>query len=161
MEAVQILVSILPRLLEKHPNVYLLLVGKDPPKISNPHVIATGFVENPAEFIAAADLAVVPLVSGGGTKLKMLDYMACGKAIVSTLAGAEGLDLENEKDALISQYPDSEFICLVMRAIEDAELRKKIGENARKKVKQLYNWEANAAKAINIYHALVRGHKSR
>ena len=158
LEAVQILVSILPRLLEKYPNVYLLLVGKDPPKISSPHVIVTGFVENPVEYIAAADLAVVPLASGGGTKLKMLDYMACGKAIVSTMAAAEGLDLENEKDALITQLPDSEFTRLVMRAIADADLRKRIGENARRKVKQLYDWEKNATKAINVYRSMVSRH---
>jgi polysaccharide biosynthesis protein PslH len=160
MEAVEILIKILPQILEKYPGVYLLIVGKNPPKISNPHIITTGFVQNPIEYIAAADLAVVPLVSGGGTKLKMLDYMACGKAIVSTEEGAKGLDLANKKDILTTPYPDSKFIDLVMQAIEDADLRQKLGENARKKVKQLYDWETNAAKAISIYRELIQDHST-
>ena len=155
-EAAQILLDLFPSLLRKYGSVRLLLVGKNPPETSpHPNIIVTGFVENVQEYIAAADLAVVPLLSGGGTKLKMLEYMACGKAIVSTMKAAEGLDLEHEKDVLMSRYPDSEFTNLVLRSIEDSNLRKKIGTNARKKVEKLYNWEKNAKKAVGIYRNLV------
>jgi len=155
MEAVRILIEIFPKILEKYSNVYLFLVGKNPPKISNPHIIVTGFVENLAEYLAAADLAVVPLMSGGGTKLKMLEYLASGKAIVSTYKAAEGLDLENGKDLLMSKYPDAEFIQLVLSCIKDENLRKSLAVNARKKAELLYDWELNAEKAVCVYQALI------
>jgi glycosyltransferase involved in cell wall biosynthesis len=154
-EATKILVTLLPSILEKHNSVRLLLVGKNPPKISNPDVIVTGFVENIPEYIAAADLAVVPLLSGGGTKLKMIEYMACGKAVVSTMKSAEGLGLQNGHDVLMSKYPDSEFINSILKLIEDNNLRKKIGINARKKIESLYDWEKTARTAVHVYKSLV------
>ena len=92
---------------------------------------------------------------GGGTKLKMLEYLASGKAIVSTYKAAEGLDLENEKDLLMSKYPDAEFIQLVLRCIKDENLRKSLAINARKKAELLYDWELNAEKAVCVYQALM------
>ena len=153
-EAAQILLDLFPSFLEKH-DLFLLLIGRSPPITVYPNVITTGFVENIPEYIAAADLAVVPLLSGGGTKLKMLQYMACGKAIVSTVKAAEGLDLENETDILMCRYPGAEFTNLVLRAIEDSSLRKKMGINARKKVEEHYDWNQNAKKAVSIYRNLV------
>jgi len=155
-EAIAILLNdIMPVILKKYPNCHLLLVGKDPSEISKPNVLVTGFVENLPEYIAAADIALVPLLRGGGTKIKMLEYMACGKAIVSTIKAAEGLNLENERDALICKYPNAEFTGLVLRAIEDSNLRKRIGENARTKVESFYDWEKNSKKAVDVYHSLV------
>jgi glycosyltransferase involved in cell wall biosynthesis len=155
-EATAILLNnIMPAIQRKYPSSGLLLVGRDPPKTLPPSVLATGFVENLPEYIAAADIAIVPLLRGGGTKIKMLEYMACGKAIVSTVKAAEGLDLENERDALICKYPDAEFTGLVLRAIEDSDLRKRIGESARTKVERFYDWKKNSKKAVDVYHSLV------
>jgi len=154
-EAVKILINnILPNILKKYPSVYLILVGKNPPKIYHPNIIVTGFVENVPEYIAATDIAVVPLLSGGGTRIKILEYMACGKAVVSTMKGAEGLNLQNKKEILISKHPDSEFINLMFKLIEQADLRKKIGIKARKKIELLYDWEKTAKKAVDIYYRL-------
>jgi glycosyltransferase involved in cell wall biosynthesis len=160
-EAARLLIrNMLPRILERHPNVYLLLVGRNPPQLSHPNVISTGFVESVAEYLAAADLAVVPLMHGGGTKLKMLEYMASGKAIVSTFKAAEGLDLENEIDLLMTKYPDSIFDQLVLRCIEDENLRKSLAVNARRKAEYLYDWELNAEKAICVYQDLLKLRRS-
>jgi len=147
--------SILPCILKKYPSAYLLLVGKNPPKTSHSNIIVTGFVKNLPEYIAAADIPVVPLLSGGGTKIKILEYMACGKAVVSTMKGAEGLNLQNEREILVSKHPDSEFIKLVFKLIEDNNLRKNIGLNARKKIELFYDWEKTAKKAIDIYRNLT------
>ena len=155
-EAVEILGnSILQGVLSKSPNAYLFLVGKDPPKLSNSHIIATGFVQNLSEYIAAADIAVVPLLRGGGTRIKILEYMACGKAVVSTIKGAEGLDLQNGQDILLTKYPDSKFIDLIVKLIQNPDLRKSIGKNARKKVESSYNWQVTSEKAVQTYNKLV------
>jgi len=161
-EAAEILKNnVLPHVLKKYPSVYLLLVGTNPPKISHSNVIVTGFVENLPEYIAAADIAVVPLLRGGGTKIKILEYMACGKAVVSTAKGAEGLNLQNGRDILMAKYPDSEFISLVLKLIEDSNLRKNIGINARKKIELFYDWEKTAKKAVDIYDNLRCVHKKK
>jgi polysaccharide biosynthesis protein PslH len=154
-EATEILINeIMPRIWEKYPEVYLFLVGNDPPKISHPNVVTTGFVENLPNYIAAADIAVVPLLSGGGTRIKILEYMASGKPIVSTQKGAEGLDLINGEDILITKNPDSQFVNAVSRLIADSSLRKKIGANAKKKALS-YDWAITAEKAVKIYNKLV------
>jgi glycosyltransferase involved in cell wall biosynthesis len=155
-EAVRVLTNdILPDILKRHPDTYLLLVGRYPPKISHPNVIVTGFVENLPEYIAAADIAVVPLVKGGGTRIKILEYMACGKAVVSTRKGAEGLNVRDGRDILLTEHPDSKFTYLVLKLIENVELRKKLGINAQRNAGSLYEWEKNAKKAVHIYNRLV------
>lgn len=153
-EAAKILLDLLPAIVKKYGWVRLLLVGNSPPKTSDPNVIATGFVETVSQYIAAADLAAVPLLSGGGTKLKMLEYMACGKAVVSTTKGAEGLGLRNGYDILMTEYPNSDFVNLIFKTIEDVGLRKQLGINARKKVESFYDWNKNAKRAVHIYQSL-------
>jgi len=133
-----------------------MLVGEHPPRFFHPNIIITGFVEDLPEYIAAADIAVVPLLGGGGTKIKVLEYMACGKAVISTQRGAEGLYLQNGNDILITNYPDLEFMKLIFDLIENPDLTKKIGENARKKIELFYDWEKNSKRAVEIYSDLVR-----
>jgi glycosyltransferase involved in cell wall biosynthesis len=155
-EAAMILANnILPRIVEKYPNVCLMLVGKNPPKITHPSIIATGFVKNLDEHIAAADIGLVPLLKGGGTRIKILEYMASGKSVVSTLKGAEGLNLQNGADILMTEYPDSKFVDLVLKLIADSSLRRSIGINAKKKTELLYDWAKTAEKAVKIYSKLV------
>jgi glycosyltransferase involved in cell wall biosynthesis len=147
-EAAMILVhEILPNILEKCDDVHLLLVGKNPPEVSHPNIVVTGFVKDLPEYIAAADIAVVPLLKGGGTKIKILEYMACGKPVVSTMKGAEGLSVQDGREILLSRYPDSEFIDLVLKLVNDKDLRRKLGARARKKIEACYDWEKNAEKA--------------
>lgn len=148
--------TIIPEIVAKYPNVYLLLVGEQPPKITHDHIIVTGFVENIYEYIAAADIAVVPLQSGGGTRIKIVEYLACGKAIVSTLKGAEGLSLQNSQDIFLTENPDSKFIDSIIKLIVDPELRKKMGANAKNKAQQLYDWTKTTEKAVENYNKLIK-----
>jgi glycosyltransferase involved in cell wall biosynthesis len=147
---------ILPEILKHHPETYLLLVGRNPPRLSHPNIVLTGFVEKLPEYIAAADIAVVPLLRGGGTRIKIIQYMACGIPVVSTIKGAEGLSLQNGTDILMTEHPDSEFTNLILKLVEDDSLRKKIGINARKKVELLYDWEKTAENAVQVYKDLLR-----
>ena len=146
--------TILPQIHKLYPSTHLLLVGSDPPRgLSN--FVVTGYVENLPEYIAAADLAIVPLLRGGGTRIKILEYMACGKAIVSTVKGAEGLNLKNGSDIFLTDYPDSKFVDSVLHLIADSSLRKSMGTNARKKAELFYDWSKTAKKAVEIYGDLV------
>jgi glycosyltransferase involved in cell wall biosynthesis len=155
-EAVGLLTkTVLPQILEEKPEVYLLLVGEYPPELPFNHVIATGFVKDLYEYIAAADIAVVPLLSGGGTRIKIVEYMACGKPVVSTMKGAEGLSVQNGEDILITENPDSKFVDLVLKLIDDSDLKKSMGSNARKKAQLYYDWIMTAKKAADAYCYLI------
>jgi glycosyltransferase involved in cell wall biosynthesis len=154
-EAVNIIEkNIFPQIQKYYPSAHLLLVGSDPPEGLPPYFVVTGYVENLPEYIAAADLAIVPLLRGGGTRIKILEYMACGKAIVSTVKGAEGLNLQNGVDIFITEYPDSKFVDSVLKLIADSSLRRSMGINARKKAELLYDWLKTAEKAVEIYNKL-------
>jgi len=161
-EAAEILANILlPQILRKHSNVHLLLIGRNSPIASGPNITVTGFVRNLPDYIAAADIAVVPVLKGGGTRIKILEYMACGKAVVSTIKGAEGLNLQNGRDILMTKYPDSKFINLVLKLIEDRDLRKNIGTNAKRKVESFYDWKETAKRAVQNYDQLIRAYEKK
>ncbi len=101
-EAVKIIHNkLLPLILKKIPNAKFLIVGDKPPlDFSHKNIIFTGLVENIEDFINVSNVVICPLTSGGGTKLKILESIACGKVVISTSMGAEGLSLKETKDFL-------------------------------------------------------------
>jgi glycosyltransferase involved in cell wall biosynthesis len=152
-DAVEVFVNkILPRIKEKIPNVMFVVVGKCPIKIfkkyeKNRSVIFTDFVKNEVPYINSADICVAPLRTGGGTRLKILSYMACGKVVVSTPKGAEGLEVENYKDIIIAKL--EEFSDIITCLLKNSAIRNKIGHNARRKVSLMYSWEGLTKKLWN------------
>lgn len=97
LEAVELIChEIMPRVLKKLPNAKFLIVGDNPPlKFSHENIIFTGPVKNIEDYINASDVVICPLRSGGGTRIKILEALACGKVIISTSIGAEGLTTSN------------------------------------------------------------------
>jgi glycosyltransferase involved in cell wall biosynthesis len=92
-EAVEIILNeILPRILNEFPGAKFLVVGNNPPlELSHDNLIYTGVVDRVEDYINASDVVICPLLSGGGTRLKILEAIACGKRVISTTVGAEGL----------------------------------------------------------------------
>lgn len=101
-EAVEIIrTEILPRVLEKIPHAKFLIVGANPPpEFKHESIIFTGLVSRVEDYINASDITIAPLLSGGGTRFKILESIACGKQVVSTAIGAEGLIDESSEDFL-------------------------------------------------------------
>ncbi|MDW5549183.1 glycosyltransferase family 4 protein [Methanosarcina sp.] len=93
LQAVQIIYEkIIDSVLEAIPNVKFVIVGSNPPlQFQHEAMIFPGFVENIEDYINASDLVIAPLISGGGTKLKIIEAIACGKTVLTTSIGAEGL----------------------------------------------------------------------
>src|SRR6187549_3745440 len=81
---------------------------------------------------------IVPLLSGGGMRVKIIEGMASGKAIVSTSVGAEGINYTNNKNILIADTPES-FISAILKLKNDKQFCKSIGDNARKLVEEEYD----------------------
>jgi glycosyltransferase involved in cell wall biosynthesis len=101
-EAVKIILNeILPRVLNEFPGAKFLVVGNNPPlELSHDNLIYTGVVDRVEDYINASDVVICPLLSGGGTRLKILEAIACGKRVISTTVGAEGLVSKETKPYL-------------------------------------------------------------
>jgi glycosyltransferase involved in cell wall biosynthesis len=115
----------------------------------------TGYVEDVRPFIANAACYVVPIRVGGGTRIKILDAWAMGKAVVSTSVGCEGLDAKHGENILIADDP-GEFALRVREVIEDPQLRRSLGINARKTAERKYSWEAIGHDMTRMYSELLR-----
>lgn len=95
--------------------------------------------EEKLELYRSADVALNPMLSGSGTNIKMLDYMAAGLPVISTPTGARGLEIESYKHAIICDLP--EFPAKITEILEDDRLRSKLIANSRRLVAEKYDWK--------------------
>lgn len=150
--------EILPRLREADPTIRLRIVGPvdDGPvtDLRADGVEVVGFVEDVKHEIARATAVIVPLRIGGGTRLKILEAMAMGKAVISTSLGAEGLDVEHTKDILLADDPDT-FAREVLSVLQTPALRARLGVAARHTAVARYSWRAAADKMESILRDVV------
>jgi len=115
----------------------------------------TGYVDDIRPYVTSAACYVVPLRVGGGTRLKILEAWAMGKAVVSTSAGCEGLEAVDGENILVRDDP-SAFAQAVCDVLADTELRSRLGRAARVTVERRYSWEVIAAELNRLYRPLVR-----
>jgi glycosyltransferase involved in cell wall biosynthesis len=105
------------------------------------------------EFVSANDVCVVPLKSGSGIRLKILEAMAAGKLVVSTTVGAQGINYSAGVNILIADKP-SEFLAIYERLMNGEINTKTIVKNARKLIEEHYSTDALAKKQISFYKTL-------
>jgi glycosyltransferase involved in cell wall biosynthesis len=127
--------EVFPRIRAARPKSEFFIVGKRPaPGIEALRTIegvtVTGEVPDTRAFLAGADVVVVPLRYGSGVRNKILEAWAMEKCVVSTTIGAEGLEYEAGRDLLIGNGA-GEFAAEVLRALDDAELRQRLGVSGR------------------------------
>jgi sugar transferase (PEP-CTERM/EpsH1 system associated) len=147
----------LPLIQRAEPEAQLTIVGRAPTAavkaLANQHgVTVTGSVDDVRPYLRDAAAYVVPLRIGGGTRLKIFEAMAAGKAVVSTSIGAEGLPVTNGEHLLIADKPH-ELANAVVRLMRDENRRRELGDTARALVVERYDW---AAVAGDLERALVR-----
>ncbi|MGQ9515994.1 MAG: glycosyltransferase [Anaerolineae bacterium] len=147
--------QVLPRVRAEYPGATFAIVGRDPlPQVRRlsqlPGVIVTGYVPDDRAYFSAADVYVVPLRVGGGTRLKVLSAMAMGKAIVSTSLGCEGLGVAHEREVLFGDTPEA-FAAHVVRLLRDAGLGQEMGRQARQFVEQHYAWSSLVPRFEQLY----------
>lgn len=156
-DAMQLFMSeIWPILKDKVPNVTMTVVGGGPPeeltamarKDSNFKV--TGFVVDVRPLITRAAVYVVPIRVGGGTRLKILDAMAMGKAIVSHSIGAEGIELTHGKDVLIADSSE-DIAAAIISLFGDSQRRQELEQMARLKAEEQYDWRVIAPTLLKTY----------
>ena len=152
--------EILPGIRNKVPDVQFSIVGGNPSSrvqklAERDAVVVTGRVPEIKPYFAEATVFVVPLRIGSGTRLKILEALAMGKAIVSTSVGAEGLDLKDGEEIFIADEAKP-FAEAVTRLLTDPALRRRIGENGRARVEKDYDWRSIGAKLHQRYTEIIK-----
>lgn len=135
-------------------DVVFLVAGRIGDSFKNKsNVIFTGYVDDISPYFKIADIAINPMISGSGTNLKMLDYLASGIPVISTAFGARGLEVEDQENVLISNI--EEFPKWITSLLVDDKLREKLKINGRKLVEEKYDWKKIADKQTEIYTKLL------
>lgn len=137
-------------------DVSFTVVGREPPlwlkelvrNVMNMEL--TGTVDDVRPYINRAHLYIVPLRIGGGSRLKILEAMASGKAVISTSTGAEGLDIADGKNIFIEDSPNG-FANRVVELLQKDKTREKLEQNGRKLVERKYQWDILADKMDHIW----------
>lgn len=147
--------EIFPRIRARQQDVTLAVVGREPHErvralSSRPNITVTGYVDDIRPYVAGAQVYVVPLRMGSGTRLKVLQAMAMGKAIVSTTLGAEGIAGQAGQHLLVADTPEA-FTAAVLALLADPDRRKALGIHARRLVEQEYAWEAIVPRMNAVY----------
>ncbi|MDX1625706.1 MAG: glycosyltransferase [Wenzhouxiangellaceae bacterium] len=152
LEAVEELATrILPALAERGHPATVLAVGPRPPERAPHGVVFTGAVDDLAGTLKAADLAVVPLRQGGGTRMKILDDFAAGLPVVATPKGAEGIDVADGEQILIAEDAES-IVAAVAGLLEDGEARAAQARRAFEWVSD-FDWRAIAGRYVERMRA--------
>jgi glycosyltransferase involved in cell wall biosynthesis len=151
--------EIFPKVQKEHPDVKLRIIGRNAPD----SIIALnqlggveyiGFVDDVRPYLWQATVSVVPLRSGGGTRLKILEALAADCPVVSTTIGAEGLDLVHERDLLIADNP-ADFAAAIGRVIEDTRLQVTLASEGRKTVAEKYDWGSISLQLEAVYTSIA------
>ncbi len=138
----------------------LTMVGKSPTKRvlelaeQNKNVKCIGYVEDVRPYINEAMVFIAPILSGGGTKLKVLNALAMGKAVVTTSVGAEGIDVTNGENVIIADDP-AEFARETVNLLSNPEKTEEIGKKARELVLEKYDWRKIGKRYSALYEELV------
>ncbi len=134
-----------PEIIRENPDLILTIIGKNPPaalksgQMDDSNLEVTGYVVDPTEYLAETAVFIVPLLSGGGMRVKILDAWAWGLPIVSTTIGAEGLCYAGGDNLLLADRAD-EFARATLKVVSDPETSRSLRQMGRKTVEQHYNW---------------------
>ena len=153
-EALRIFAEILLPELERQGLIcHVLAVGKSPPpKSPHPRIHLTGSVEQVAPWLKSADLAVIPLTDGGGTRMKIVDCFAASLPVISTSKGIEGIPVVHGLQALVTDDWES-MIAAIRELWTNPEKSRSLAREGRKLAEGL-DWNVAAEKYISLYTAL-------
>jgi GT2 family glycosyltransferase/glycosyltransferase involved in cell wall biosynthesis len=121
-------------------------------ELQRPGIEVEDFVADVRAAYDRAEVVIAPLVASAGTNIKIMEAMAMGKAVVSTPAGINGLDLD---DAVMVAKTGAEMAAAIRALIDDPPSRRALEKRAREKVERDYDWDAIAASQKRLYEELV------
>lgn len=148
-----------PILVKRRPTATFELVGKNPTRRlralaqDDERFRVHGFVDDIRPMVSNAKVYVCPIRDGGGTKLKILDAMAMGKAIVAHPHAVDGINLRDGIDVLLARTPE-DFCEQIERVFDDASLRERLGAAARSLAVKEYSYESIGSQLREMYRCL-------
>jgi glycosyltransferase involved in cell wall biosynthesis len=152
--------GVLPLLLARRPEAFLTIVGPHPPPeiaaLDGGHVRVVGRVPDVRPFIERAQVVLAPVRTGGGMRMKTLEAMALGKAVVTTPRGAEGLTLGGRKPPLVVADGAQAIADAAAELMEDDGARASLGASARAFVEEHYGRAAYARRLEDVYREALR-----
>ena len=147
-----------PLISKKNSSLKVYLAGREMPqwlsKLKMPNVEVVGEVPDAQEFIQSKAISIAPLFSGSGIRIKIIESMAMGKAVISTKIGAEGIHYTDGQNILIANTAE-EFAKAATYLYENPAKSKEIGENARKLILEKHNSEKIIQTLISFYQEIL------
>ncbi|MEJ8545652.1 glycosyltransferase family 4 protein [Brevibacillus borstelensis] len=138
--------SIFPKIAAVHPHLRIFVAGKEPSEkvkalqMKDSRYVITGYVDDIRDYLYRGTVFICPLRLGGGTKVKILEAMASGIPVVSTVSGSKGIKANDHEHILIAKN-EEEFAKKVLALLRQPELRKELASNARRLVEETYSWK--------------------
>jgi polysaccharide biosynthesis protein PslH len=155
--------EIWPLVLQKAPQARFRIVGRDPHprvrKLASDSVEVTGTVPSIVDHLREAAVIVVPLRIGGGTRIKIYEGMAMGKATVSTTVGAEGLDVQHSRDILLEDSPAG-FAEAVITLLQNEDVRRRL-EGAAAATARKYDWSVITQRLVEVLEKTITAAQTR
>lgn len=153
--------NVLPRLRASAPRAKLIVVGVRPAesvvsRLGPRGVEFTGVVEDVRPHVGRAGIVVVPLGIASGTRLKILEAWAMGKAVVATSIGAEGLPVRDNQNIAIVDDPAA-FAERALALLRDPGARERLGSAGRALVEDVFDWTRVAGRLLDVYEQTVSG----
>lgn len=155
---------IAPAVWERYPEARFVIIGQGVEAVTEYHrerMVFTGFVDaragvrpNLSDYLSASDVVLVPLDSGSGTRLKIVEAASNARPVVSTHIGAEGQAFVDGTEILLTEEVDQAFVDATLRLLADSDLRERLGRAAREKVLAEYSWQAQVGKMEQVYEEL-------
>lgn len=142
---------VFPEILSQNPETQLTITGDSSNRqlTNTKHVNFPGHVDDVRPLIASSWISLVPIFTGGGTRLKILEAFALQTPVVATSKGAEGLDVATDVHLLIADTPE-EYAEQTLRLLQDERLRERLVINAYKLVEEKYDWAVIMPKFMRL-----------
>ncbi|MEM7466645.1 MAG: glycosyltransferase family 4 protein [Pseudomonadota bacterium] len=147
-------------------NWSLTIVGRNPSDAmqalagQSPNVTLTGWVDDVRTYLETAGVCIVPLRIGGGTRMKIYEAMAMGKAVVATTVGAEGLEGENGRDICLVDQP-TDIAEAIVELVLDHDKRRAMEQSARRLVEENFSWARVADRFSEICNETIEVFESK
>jgi glycosyltransferase involved in cell wall biosynthesis len=158
--AMRLITVIFPRVQARFPGLVLYIIGDQPTsrirQLADKNIIVTGRVPDVMPYLDQAALAVVPLRFGGGMRVKVLEALVAGKAVVASPLAIEGLDLVDGEHVVLAKS-DQQFSDAILHLLADPERRALVASRARAWACANLGLEKSIAAYESLYHGLIEG----
>ena len=154
--------EVLPKTVEKVPDFVYHLAGRSMPEwlttLKSLHLNVIGEVPDAKAFVAQHDVAIVPLLSGSGIRIKIIESMAMGKTVITTRVGAEGILYDEDVNIIIAENK-AKMVEAIRSLNENPQNAVRIGHAARKLVEETYDNRKIIARLLMFYEQIKPGSK--